>query len=646
MGITRRRGGMNQVNIPKKGVPRESPLYTKYLKALKEEKPTLKSGKVSDIESGGIPLVNLIGHLTNASTSKDSILLNCQPVGGFEVDYAEINVGKNGNPSKIYERMGEIATKNFIAVTELGELKGVYEGGLKVMIDGLNKKLGNEDEYSILGKVLNEDVEKFDDNAFIIKNKGNTNTELLFINNTNTLKKPGPASSPSNLKFISANGINILNVHLPSDGPQSTTINEFLNTYLPSQEELKEQIPDLIVGDTNITCLKCNRLLDVTKKANDPNPYIDYADPKNDEEIETRLSNRSAIMQEMISAISSIYKKQGITWALLMSTTRVDKIRNGGILTNQQANKKMVGSNEPDGTAIFIKVTGSLDDTFLTDSSNFGYNWILCYNGKFYPTPQQELQPKKSAVKFVHFDEDVDKCLDETSGFLKDRLFIDHTPVQISFNAIQTMNPTLRSVPTWQNVVVLNAGAITCSATNKNWKLNLIPCMDQIKIIDETLFEEMKKILAPTSTKGYLDTLGKEYAKWSITTINVNEIAQLLANAHASLLKIECFKNPTNAMQVVSLPRNGKTISSLTSEQLLSNQLEDNRLASEKEKRMAQFRETIRIKKENNRLASEKAKRIAQFRETMQKKLSVSRGGKHTKKRNRKSKKNRKTRRR
>ena len=551
MGITRRRGGASQVN---KNPPQSRTIQLKYMTSLR--KPTkLKGDKVSNIVYDGIPLVNLIGHLTDAY--KDSILLKCQPVGGFEVDYEEINVGKNGNPSKIYERMGKIATENFIAVTELGEIKGEYSEE-RVMMDGLNKKI-EKNTYSILGKVGN----KFDDNAFIIKNEGNTNNELLFNNETNTLNKTNTelaGSSFSNLKFISANGINILNVHLPSDGPKLNSIFDFLKAFLPSQEELHQKIPDLIVGDTNITCLKCNKILKPKEGTNNKAPAADTykiydTDPKTDEGIEDRLTNRNAIMQEMISAISSIYKKEGSTWALLMSTTRVNKRRNGGILTNQQANKKMVGSNEPDGTAIFIKVTGTLDDEFLNNSSNFGHNWILCYDGKFYPNPQPKVQTKDDAVNFLHFDTDVDNCLDETSGFLKDTLFIDHTPVQISFNAIQKMNPTLTSTPAWKNVVVLNAGAITCSSSNKNWKLNLIPCMDKIKKIDETLFNGMKTILAPTSTKGYLDTPGNEYAKWNIIENNVPIIAELLAKTEIDLSTLDCFSKKANALQKVSKQR-------------------------------------------------------------------------------------------
>jgi hypothetical protein len=243
--------------------------------------------------------------------------------------------------------------------------------------------------------------------------------------------------------------------------------------------------------------------------------------------------DRKQIMREMIDAVSKKYnvESDGFSWALLMSTTKVDKKRDGGILINQQALKKGVGAKEPDGTAIFVKVDKSMTPEKIKEisKSNFGKNWILFFDKDFY-------ESEDNVVDFLTFDTNVNGgCLDE-NGFLIDRLFIDHTPVQISFNAIKQMinQPTLQA--TWKNLVVLNAGSITCST--KNWNLDIIGNMTFIEQIDRQLFDDMQKILYPDEndpSKSY-DTIGKEYGNWKITNDTAYVIAKCLARAHVALI--------------------------------------------------------------------------------------------------------------
>ena len=488
-------------------------IQKRYVEALNQdvsvENKKTKVTELSTSINNGIQLFEIMGHLK--STYKDSLLTQCQAIAGFKIDnFDQLKKGENGNPLKIFERLGKIASENLVALTEAGETDGKYPSD-DVMTIGITTGMGIN-VNDINDKILCGKKDLYDDNAFIFKglNKSTIDKELTFSNGLETFNKPMRVKPFSNLKYIVSNGINILNVHLPSDGPSKETIDVFLNKYLPTQSEINNIIPDLIVGDTNITCSKTNSL-------------------------SVSNENRETIMKQMLESIKKLY---GDNWALLMSTISVNKIRSYGILLNQQPKKtNKEETAEPDGTAIFIKVYESITPEKIQEISknNFGQNWILLFNDTFY-------RYKHENVDFLKFDTNINGgCLD-TNGFLIDRIFIDHTPVQISFNAIKQITNKSDLLQSWKNLVVLNAGSITNST--KNWILNILPCINEIQKIDESLYYGMKDVFVPDNkNKDYASINGVEYAKWKITKENLNAVAPLLAKSHVELSQLDrtCF---------------------------------------------------------------------------------------------------------
>jgi hypothetical protein len=566
-------------------------LTKKYEAVLRLKDIVIKKPTISNIDKG-IPVSDLMSHLKATSkkdleylpsnyntkmkttdvvvtkqpnpTPFDSLLTECQAIAGFKIDnFDDLNKEKKGNPLEIFKRLGETAKFNLIALSEAGELDGKYPEK-DIMTVGITNRMG------ILENKINETIlcgtnKAFDDNAFIYKNFDKVrDKEKKFSNTTNTLKKEvDKYPSSSYLKYIESNGINILNVHLPGNGPASfivkpvKPVNEspankkpviepvsistepniidiFLRNYLPTLNELNNVKPDLIVGDTNITCSKCK--------------------------IEVNDTNRKDIMRKMLKSVNSIYNCK---FLLLMSTTKVKKIRSYNFLLNQQILKSnQKETEEYDGTAIFIRVDdesiSTIDKTLINDT-NCGKYWTsLMLNIDNTESSENSSQTNKSAVNFLTFDTEIDECLDNNK-LLNDSLFIDHTPVQISFNAIQKItnakptnakNATDPTSTMWKNLVVLNAGSITNS--KKNWSLNIIPNIDEIKKIDETLYYDMKTILvgpkptnnenAITKWKDYEKFDGIEYGNKKLTTTNLNQITPLLAKAHYALSQLGCFK--------------------------------------------------------------------------------------------------------
>lgn len=505
-------------------------------------------------------MLNLANLLRYIIPQKDLLIGQCQAMGGFKVNSELLTLG---HPDKIFERLGKISSKNLIALSEYGQLYD--KKGKPVDQDQTDDMMKNV----ILGMGMNKGVEdifkcrvesKFDDTVFMYKEFETTDTELLFGKGTTkslTLHKDG-YESMSNSKYLKSNGINILNVHLPSNGPGSfEEIGVFLDTCLPSIEELINVIPHVIVGDTNITCLKCY-----------PIPKADSAEQANSQEKHVasfvNLQTRAKIMSEMVKATK---KKYTCEWALLMSTTYVDKYRSDGIMLNQQPTKTVnKGNPEPDGTSIFIRVP---DGVVLTDAvfQGFGTNWILLCDNKFYmswkqtPHTLEELTEhvtKPEPVKFLKFDKEIQECLNGKNQLL-DSLFIDHTPVQISFESLNVMIPPPNVTPTnvtptnvtpksWNNLIVLNAGSIVNSLLK--WDLNKLNCMQDIQKIDEDLYNKMRALYNPKDPGDYDKIDGTTYGNLMITEENTPVLAELFAEADVKLSKLTCFspKPPATAL--------------------------------------------------------------------------------------------------
>jgi hypothetical protein len=159
MGITRRRGGMNQVNPA-------TDIEKLYEDALNKEG---NDGKNPTNINKGILLSQLMGHLK--STHPESLLLLCQAIAGFKIDnFDQLQQGKNGHPSKIYERLGKTASENLVVATELGEVHGDYKG-LELMMSGIRNGMvdARDVNNTIKGIVFYNKGLKFDDNVFIYK---------------------------------------------------------------------------------------------------------------------------------------------------------------------------------------------------------------------------------------------------------------------------------------------------------------------------------------------------------------------------------------------------------------------------------------------------------------------------------------------
>jgi hypothetical protein len=522
-----------------------SPSTVQQANVAPQPEPQLENNKYTDAINEIVTKNITLSLLMRSLTEKKGLLITqCQAIGGFNID-KDIKV----DIDDIYKRLGKIASVNLVALSEAGDyLKAVRSDHMR------NGLIAGMETASINGSILDKIDDKFDDTVFIYKDfkESDKPLEFNFSETTQpsskfTYHKPiNNTKKFSNLKYINSSGINILNVHLPSSGPEKLeNIDTFLKDYLPTVAELNETNVNIIVGDTNITCSKCGLVI-------------------ND-------GNRKLIMQKMLNNVIQIY---GDEWALLMSTTYVNKYRSYGILLNQQPIKSTVkGEPEPDGTAIFIKIKDkSVINTEFFSKNNFGQGWILLCNDTFYmdgfELSKLNLIKEIIPTKFLQFDTPSMDCLDTTNGILLDKLFIDHTPVQISFDAIKIMTGIQGTVQTWKNLVVLNAGSITNSTESKNWKLNILKCMDEIKEIDKELYEgmykEMKfnKNLTPEIIDGkkyifngesgdYDKIIGEYYGNWKINFddkqpygIHKDVFASLLNKADDKLSKLSCFPPP------------------------------------------------------------------------------------------------------
>ena len=431
--------------------------------------------------------------LENNNGNKDDIgllLLNCQPVGGFKVDP---NVLKGrGSIQNILSRLYAIASKNLVAITEAGD-NNVHQTDAK-LFEG-----NNEIQLTVKCKV----GEKIDDNAFIYLNNSDDTVEYLFSPPpTNQNRDPQKTVSYhkgdpfSNLKYISSYGINILNVHLPSNGPKKeTAIESFLDNCLPTLNELGGIIPHIILGDSNITLSK----IGITD--------VDDVDARN------------RLMKRFRQKINNLYQDDLYEWALLMNPTKVNKIRTYVFLLNQQINKSnKKEAIEADGTFIAIRYLKSKRierewNTYM-NGGHFGKDWELCTtvplgisiggasNGG--PSVDGEVTRSEDStnVDFLQFDYEISGCLDG-NGKLMDRLFIDHTPVQISIDAIKfLLGDAITGTPSWNNIIVLNCGSIVNSS--KSWKPTIMNYVSEIMKHDLTLFKKIRKLLSTDDLSIYI----------------------------------------------------------------------------------------------------------------------------------------------
>ena len=520
---------------------------------------------------------------------------------------------ETGSPENIFKRLGKIASVNLVAFSEGGVEKIIQPNDLIV------KNVGTESMRCQLNN------NNFDDTGFVCKLFNENDKELTFNNGSKSFHKGNRIFS--NSKYMETNQMNILNVHLPSNGPGETIvpkedmtyythqelIEKFCEQYLPSPKELNS-IPDIIVGDTNITCSKCLQpQIFKDGKPIDPPPPI----------------KRSDLMYCLKKSIYNIYENSDSVhdWGLIMSRTKIKKMRSYGFLLNQQINKSNIDTHaneDRDGTIIAFRYlkknlepsSENKDRIDLISGKFFGDNFEILFermlyigtmprlaNGKIIPTLDDP-----ESVSFLHFDTPIDDCLytlnddekkidqlieeelkkaeikeieeainynknfmysaipqtiqrderypiwikKQKNGMLIDRLFIDHSPLQFSYEGIMRIcRPTVelpqldKKVNTWKNLIVLNLGSIINSG-NKDWNTDKMRLIPQIKIIDKDLFDEILRILLtnttnkplPSDKDNYEKFDGKLFGKFVLTNANIPLIAKAMKDAHIAIINL------------------------------------------------------------------------------------------------------------
>ena len=248
-------------------------------------------------------------------------------------------------------------------------------------------------------------------------------------------------------------------------------------------------------------------------------------------------------MVEFRQAINDVYDpgNSEYEWGLLMNPTPVKKIRTGGFLLNQQVNKSNkvdINEIEADGTFIAFRYLKMKRGTrewkeYIENGTAFGRYCEICLSNepkgtsmnfipKLVKTSTDDAVILRSdiptQVDFLTFDFNVDNCLDQTNGKLLDKLFIDHTPVQMSQGTIQYLMDITFSC---KNIVVLNCGSIVNSS--KSWKPALMNYFDKIKTNhDIKLFQQVRAALPDKDNvkiynNGYDDFVGSSFGKLPIT---------------------------------------------------------------------------------------------------------------------------------
>jgi hypothetical protein len=441
----------------------------------------------------GIPMKDFVKPFKRSCKENNfpTYLLECQPIGGFKVERPEedkdginyLTTG-DGNPTKIFDRFAKIASNNLVAISEAGSL--LVDKHDPLMIDRLNLISPFKDK-DIKDSLLHEEQNKD------VINKNITFNDTGFVCGVfNSNDKKDTTTTLSSIKFMDSNNIIILNCHLDSKGPNKfddkknpigwkIKVNKFIEDQFPLHSTGKS--PDVIVGDTNITISKT----------------------KNSSEQITRKELLQCILYEINERYNPNNENElNKCWVLITSSVKINKIRSGFLLLNNQmykANKKEI--IEEDGTIIAIRTNKDKLPELTKEfcNSNFSKNWHICYldSVKGY-IHENNLPETELIVNFLQFT-DLDKCTNE-SGMPLDDIFIDHSVLAVSKHAILTLTqstPTSsiptnireKSQPSWNNLVVLNLGSIINS--NNPWILELLnkDILPKIRIADDKLFSQM-----------------------------------------------------------------------------------------------------------------------------------------------------------
>lgn len=449
-------------------------------------------------------------------------LLECQPIGGFKTNIQNLTSGE-GNPQNIFKRLATIANKNLVAVSEAGMYNITpYNSALIDILKAEFAKSKKDITDCIKFYEATPNI-TFNDTAFI--------SGLFDINHTKSdyVTMPG-------VKIINANGITILNCHLDSKGPNlyikspnvwSKNVTNFLVNQLPPYN-LNSNI-DVIVGDTNITVSKSN-------KGND-------------------VFDRKKLLETIIEGITERYppdisEPKGIekSWVLISSSVKINKIRSGFLLLNNQ----MYKANNPetieeDGTIIAIRSYTNRLKLLLTPeycNINFGKKSHICYKNKYSSGFTHIIQPMEAnPINFLQFNK-IDDCMHNTTFMPNDSVFIDHSVVAVSKKALIELTSKYNikyhdlTKYQWNNLVALNLGSIINSKNPWNLKLFQDDALTKIHTVDEWLFSKfINKLNIPQNPQisNYESYNGPLFGKLEFKKDTIPYFADVMTRVHMYL---------------------------------------------------------------------------------------------------------------
>ena len=371
-----------------------------------------------------------------------------QLTGGFEIpsDVTPDNLERL-NTTEILKRLLTTSNgNNVIAVSEFGNgIKAEYTTDLN------NTKDPNNPNETLAKRIPGLDGNTFIlDTCFVLGNE---------VPNVNTVPN-----------VITVDGISIASVHFSGDGPNSMVshqvgddfisqvgddfISEFIKRELESVGINSNANINIVCGDTNITRSKINKFAILSH---------------------TDIGPKIAL---------GLSKHLGGNWLVIMSNCKVDKVRTGFVVLNQQLKKSTkTKSPEEDGTIIAIKYNEDLPT--LIDLPNH----YKCYNSEGLINNDNEnnnnATENNNNADIMKFTENI---LDDNTKLYIDNIFLDHSVVQISSGMLtEILNKTIL----W-NLISINMGSIV-NSKHKNWNTRYIKNYKLIQQADEAIYQLLKE---------------------------------------------------------------------------------------------------------------------------------------------------------
>lgn len=351
----------------------------------------------------------------------------------------------------IKNRIETISETNIIAASE---------------VDVKNKKNIALNQYTNIVGLIDKKT-TVDDTCFISKKSNITAFSLI---------DPDPMVANDeirNYSTITYKTKQITSIHLSGDGPIAPkkpkdapkdalkpppqSIEQFLSSEFTKYGLVGKEI-SVICGDTNITTGKTLGGL-----------------------------TRETIGKQISLALKNIFIGD---WLVIMSELKIDKIRTGSFLRNPQIEKskfkKEGDDGEADGTILAIKLGN--DNMTLNAINDMDFpNYY-----SFYLNDECKLGTSRNETYFS-FQTDNNNCLEKPNNKLKDRIFLDHSVLQIPLNNLNRLLGIVddENEDTTSNLIVLNLGSMQNSGL-KSWYLKYVKFQNLITTLDTTVYNYIK----------------------------------------------------------------------------------------------------------------------------------------------------------